>query len=84
MRFYHSVLQMPENAVFWLLLLSLAVGSASSLYKKAADKAAINEAAAEYYTAAPVMNSQPVASIKDSVSLELPYRCQIYPSYGLK
>lgn len=33
--------RLPEHAVFWLLLLLLGLGSAGSLYKKAADQAAL-------------------------------------------
>lgn len=90
MRFYRSLRGIPENAVFWLLLFSLAVGSASSLYQKAADKAAAGRVEPEYYTAvqaeadydpaAPAANSQSVASIKSYLTLELPYPCQIFPA----
>lgn len=76
MRFYRSVRSVPENAVFWLLLFTLAIGSASSLYKKTADKAEAGRTEAEYYTAAPAASSQSVAFIKDYLVLELPYPCQ--------
>lgn len=39
--------RLPEHAVFWLLLLLLGLGSAGSLYKKAADQAALKAALPE-------------------------------------
>lgn len=78
MRFYRFLSQVPENAVFWLLLFSLVLGSASSLYGKITDKAALKQAAVQYYTAAPAANSQAVISIKNYIPSGLPYPCQIY------
>lgn len=37
----NPLLRIPENAVFWLLLFSLAAGSAVSLYAKFTDKAEV-------------------------------------------
>ena len=70
--------QLAENAVFWLLLLSLAAGSAASLYGKITDRAALEQVASEHYTAAPASASRSVISIKDYLSSDLPYPCQIY------
>lgn len=69
--------RMPENAVFWLLLFSIAFGSAASLYGKITDKAKVMAAPAEYYVA-PAANAQSVISINDSISAEPLYPCQIF------
>lgn len=78
MRFYRILSQIPENAVFWLLLFSLIIGSATSLYGKATDKAAAEEAHAEQYIAAPASAGMSVISMKEYISSELPYPCQLY------
>ncbi|MEY8394527.1 hypothetical protein AALB64_06830 [Lachnospiraceae bacterium 45-P1] len=78
MKIKKGLSQLPENAVFWLLLLSLAAGSAASLYGKISDRAALEEAGAEHYTAAPASAGRSVISIKDYLSSDLPYPCQIY------
>ena len=48
--------RLPEHAVFWLLLLLLGLGSAGSLYKKAADQAALKAELPERILAAPVIS----------------------------
>ena len=76
----HILSCLPENAVFWLLLVSLALGSASSLYNKITDRSERLEAAAEYYAAAPALNNRSVISVKDYISSDLPVLSQgIYP-----
>lgn len=78
MRFYRILSQLPENAVFWLLLFSLAIGSATSLYGKITDKSAAMAVHAEHYVAVPASAGPSVISMKDYISSELPYPCQIY------
>lgn len=62
---------LPENAVFWLLLLSIALGSAASLYQKLADRA--GEAPEFYYAAAPA--STPVIPVKEFLEPVTLYPC---------
>lgn len=84
MKFRKLLSQLPENGVFWLLLFSLAIGSATSLYGKITDRSEAEAAAYERYTAvsdsyaASVSGSLSVISMKDYVSSALPYPCQIY------
>lgn len=69
---------MPENAVFWLLLLFMAFGSATSLYGKITERNEARAVQAEYYAAAPVSSVPSVISIKDYISSEPLYPCRIY------
>lgn len=64
--------RLPEHAVFWLLLLLLGLGSAGSLYKKAADQAALPER----ILAAPVM-SGPSAVSRAPVLFPMDGSCDI-------
>ncbi len=66
---------LPENAVFWLLLLSIALGSAVSLYQKLADRA--GEAPEYYYAAAPAASpvSAPVIPVKEFLEPVTLYPC---------
>lgn len=80
MHLKHVLSCLPEHAVFWLLLVSLSLGSAASLYKKITDRSERLEAAAEYYAAAPTVNSRAVISVKDYISSDLSVLSQgIYP-----
>ena len=54
--------RLPEHAVFWLLLLLLGLGSAGSLYKKAADQAALKAELPERILAAPVISGPSAVS----------------------
>lgn len=56
------MIQLPEHAVFWLLLLLLGLGSAGSLYKKAADQAALKAELPERILAAPVISGPSAVS----------------------
>jgi len=77
---------MPENAVFWLLLFSMAFGSAASLYGKITDRNEARAVQAEYYTApaAPVTNVQSVISMNDYVQVEPLYPCQIFRPWTIR
>ena len=48
MKIKNILSQLPENAVFWLLLLSLAAGSAVSLYGKITERAALEQVCIEH------------------------------------
>lgn len=81
MKIRNVLSRLPENAVFWLLLFSLAAGSAASLYGKITDRAALEQVSTEHYSAAPAANSRSVISIKDYLSSDLPYPCRIYKTH---
>lgn len=68
--------RLPEHAVFWLLLLLLGLGSAGSLYKKAADQAALKAALPERILAAPVI-SGPSAVSRAPVLFPMDGSCDI-------
>lgn len=66
-----SLSQIPENAVFWLLLFSLAIGSAASLKQKITDRADAYEVHTEHLLVSPAANSTSVISIREQISPEL-------------
>ena len=78
MKIKKGLSQLPENAVFWLLLLSLAAGSAASLYGKISDRAALEQVRIEHYTAPPDYTSQSVLSLKYSI-FHIPVRFIKFP-----
>lgn len=75
MRYKDFLRRMPENAVFWLLLFSLAIGSAGSLYQKITDRPAGYEVHAEHTSTVTSSGSLPVISMKEHISPEflMPY-----------
>lgn len=64
------LLKIPENGVFWLLLFSLALGSANSLYQKITDRNAGYEVHTEHISAVTTSGSLPVISMKELLSPE--------------
>lgn len=75
MRYKDFLRRIPENAVFWLLLFSLAIGSAGSLYQKITDHPAGYEVHAEHISTVTTSGSLPVISMKERISPEflMPY-----------
>ena len=67
--------RLPEHAVFWLLLLLLGL-ALRTLYKKAADQAALKAALPERILAAPVM-SGPSAVSRAPVLFPMDGSCDI-------
>lgn len=63
--------QIPENAVFWLILFSLAFASSVSLYQKITDRTESYEVHTEHIRAESAANSTSVISFKDQISPEL-------------
>ena len=68
--------RLPEHAVFWLLLLLLGLGSAGSLYKKAAEQAALKAELPERILAAPVI-SEPSAVSHAPILFPMDGSCDI-------
>lgn len=66
----HIFAQIPENGIFWLLLFSLAIGSANSLYQKITDKHAGYEVHTEHISAVTTSGTLPVISMKEFLSPE--------------
>lgn len=64
----NKLLQIPENGVFWLLLISLAFGSANSLCQKITDRNADSEVHTEHISAVTTSGTLPVISMKDRIS----------------
>ena len=75
MRYKDFLSRIPENAVFWLLLFSLAFGSAGSLYQKITGQPDGYEVHPQHLSAVTTSGSLPVISLKDHISPEflMPY-----------
>lgn len=71
MRFKHFLNQIPENAIFWILLVSLAFGSAASIQQKITDRAESYEVHTEHISASPVSNNMSVISVNEQFSPKL-------------
>lgn len=69
LKFKKRISQIPENAVFWLILFSLAVGSAASLHQKVSDRAASYEVHTEHINTAQVSADLRVKGMVDLPSL---------------
>lgn len=63
--------QIPENAVFWLILFTLAFASSASLYQKITDRTESYEVHTEHIHAESAANGTSVISLKEQISPEL-------------